>query len=320
MVPGTEQSPRLIFDVEDTGMGIAAEELDMLFKHFQQTQTGRKSGSGTGLGLAISREFVRLMGGDITVASRVGEGSTFHFEIQAENGMERIIDKNRSKIPAQQVLRLKPEQPVYRVLIVDDKKDNRELLSLLLDAAGFETRQAESGPDGIRAFEEWNPHLILMDMRMPEMDGVEAIRRIRETVNGNQVRILSLTASTFMEDRDKAFAVGADDFLGKPFIEAELFEKIRELLHVEYLYDDSGTAGEVAAVKSSSEIAAMLAAAKLPGELVAELQQAIADGDLDRMLVIIDRIAGHSRELADAMRSLAEHFDYQKLQNILDGL
>lgn len=318
MAPETEQRPRLIFEVEDTGMGIAAEEMNMLFQHFQQTQAGRKSGSGTGLGLAISREFVRLMGGEITVTSMPGKGSTFRFEVQAENGMERIIDKSSLKIPARQVLRLKPEQPLYRVLIVDDKKDNRELLSLLLDSVGFETRQSCSGADGIKDFEAWTPHLILMDMRMPEMDGVETIRRIRAMADGKKVKILSLTASTFMEDREKALSVGADDFLGKPFIEAELFEKIRDLLQVEYLYaGPEVSAGASSPMKSSAEIDAMLVSVNLPDGLISELRQAVLEGDLDRMLDIISRINSVSEELADALRALAEHFEYQKLQNIL---
>jgi two-component system sensor histidine kinase/response regulator len=318
MAPGTEQKPLLIFEVEDTGMGIAAEEMNMLFQHFQQTQAGRKSGSGTGLGLAISREFVRLMGGEITVTSMPGKGSIFRFEVQAENGMERIIDKSSLKIPARQVLRLKPEQSLYRVLIVDDKKDNRELLSLLLDSVGFETRQSSSGADGIKDFEEWKPHLILMDMRMPEMDGVETIRHIRAMAGGKKVKILSLTASTFMEDREKALSVGADDFLGKPFIESELFEKIRDLLQVEYLYaGPEVSAGALSAIKSSAEIGAMLVSVNLPGGLISELRQAVLEGDLDRMLDIISRINGYNGELAGALRALAEHFEYQKLQNIL---
>ena len=226
---------RLMVEVEDTGMGIAEQELGKLFRPFEQTESGKKIQTGTGLGLAISREFVRLMGGDMSVSSQPGKGSIFRFEINIEEGREgarvRMADSRR-------VMGLKPGQAIPRVLIVDDKEDNRVLLSQMLGRIGFEVRDAVNGEEAVRECAQWKPHLILMDTRMPVMNGFDAIKLIRSSVEGRQVKIISVTASAFDADRDKALEIGADEFLGKPFREEVLLEKIRIVLGIAYKYVD----------------------------------------------------------------------------------
>jgi PAS domain S-box-containing protein len=166
----------LHFEIEDTGPGISPSELETLFNPFVQTETGRRSNQGTGLGLTISRKFIQIMGGDITVNSTVGQGSVFSFDIQIQptNAVE-IPDLT----PAPRVIALAPDQPNYRMLIVDDVRDNRALMVQLLDPLGFELQEASNGEEAIAIWQEWHPHLIWMDMRMPVMDGYEATRRIR---------------------------------------------------------------------------------------------------------------------------------------------
>src|SRR5688572_141336 len=188
--------PVLRVEVEDTGPGISADELDKLFRHFEQTKTGQQTGTGTGLGLAISREFVRLMGGSITVSSQVGKGSIFVIHLPLKEGEAQAV---QAKDAPRHVLRLQPGQAVCKVLIADDIEDNRQLLTQLLSPIGFDVRIATNGAEAVQEFEQWRPDLILMDFRMPVMDGHEAIRRIRAMAGAADVKIIAVTASAMDE-------------------------------------------------------------------------------------------------------------------------
>ena len=299
---------RLMAEVEDTGTGIAEEEIKKLFKPFEQAEGGKKIQAGTGLGLAISREFVRLMGGDISVTSQLGKGSIFRFEMNIEEGPERAMAK---KAESRHVAGLRPGQKMRRVLIVDDKDDNRVLLSQMLGSIGFEVREAVNGELAIREFGKWRPHLILMDTRMPVMNGLEAIKRIRSSAGGKKVKIVSVTASAFDEDRKKAMEIGADDFLGKPFREEALLEKIKALLKVEYVYAHEPSAPRPKKDAADELVKEKLAA--LPETLIRQLHDATLSADQDRMLVLIHHIEKHDVNVAGRMRILAEDFDYQSL-------
>ncbi|MEH2114693.1 ATP-binding protein [Nostoc sp.] len=166
----------LIFEIQDTGCGIAPQEIDLLFEAFEQTEIGRKSQQGTGLGLAISRKYVQLMGGDITVSSIPGVGSTFAFNIQIALTCPREIPTNQIK---SKIIALTLSEKAYRILVVDDSKESRLLLVKILTSLGFEVREATDGCEAIANWESWQPHLIFMDMRMPVMDGYEATRIIK---------------------------------------------------------------------------------------------------------------------------------------------
>src|SRR5271166_1541179 len=271
--------PRLRVEVEDTGPGISPDELDKLFRHFEQTKTGQQAGTGTGLGLAISREFVRMMGGDITVSSQVGKGSIFTIHVPLKVGEAQSvqpIDQPRH------VLKLQPGQATCRVLIADDIEDNRQLLAQLLAPVGFEVRLATNGAEAVQEFEEWRPHLILMDFRMPVMDGHEAIRRIRAMAGGKGLKIIAVTASAMDENRQELMGIGADDFISKPFREVELFEKIHTHLKVEYVYAENAAA----AVEEAVEVTEA-ALAKLPREWIDMMRDSVVTADLDQLLATI---------------------------------
>src|SRR5687767_4531384 len=266
----------LRIEIEDTGPGISPDDQDKLFRHFQQTKTGQQTGTGTGLGLAISREFVRLMGGDITVSSQVGKGSVFVIHLPLMEGEAQAV---QAKDKPRQVLRLQPGQAPCRVLVADDIEDNRQLLAQLLSPVGFEVRLATNGAEAVKEFEEWRPHLILMDFRMPVMDGHEAIRRIRAAAGGNEPKIIAVTASAMDENRQELMEIGADDFIGKPFREAELFQKIHDHVGVEYVYAEAAAAAD-------TEDAAELTPESLAGcspELIESLRDAVITADLDQL-------------------------------------
>ncbi|MCC5608639.1 response regulator [Nostoc sp. CHAB 5834] len=203
--------PYLFFEVQDTGCGIAPQELDLLFEAFEQTEIGRKSQQGTGLGLAISRKYVQLMGGDITVNSIPGVGSRFAFDIQIALTCPREIPTNQIRY---QTLALAPTEKAYRILVVDDSKESRMLLVKILTFVGFEVREAIDGSEAIANWESWQPHLIFMDMRMPIMDGYEATRIIKAKQIGyraaNTLRRLS-KSEQLLSSRSQYLASGFPD-------------------------------------------------------------------------------------------------------------
>jgi CheY-like chemotaxis protein len=264
--------------------------------------------------LAISKEFVRMMGGDIAVSSKVGKGSIFKFDIPVKKGeVQRVV---MIKADSRRVLKLKEGQHLYRVLVVDDKEDNRTLLFDLLSNVGFDTRQAVNGLEAVEEFKSWNPHLIFMDMRMPVMDGFEAIRRIRSDPDGKNVRIISATASVFEEDRRLVLAAGADEFLPKPIREADLFEMVRRLLHVEYVYEERN---EEELLPITAENGALLkeTAAQLPATLLNILREAISKADIDQIQDLLKEVEMFSAKLAHGLQLRADQFDYQGLLDIL---
>jgi signal transduction histidine kinase/DNA-binding response OmpR family regulator len=302
---------RLKIEVEDTGPGIAPEEMERLFDPFEQTRAGRHAGSGTGLGLAISREFVRLMGGDITVTSQTGKGSVFRFDVAIAKGESSAVAQ---KTELRHVLRLEPGQRTYRVLIADDVEDNRTLLRTLLKTVGFETSEATDGEEALRLYEQWRPDLILLDLRMPVVDGYEVIRRIRSRPDAPPVRIIVVTASAFQESRNAILAAGADDFIIKPYREGRLLETIREFLSVKYVYAGETIAPSPASATTKIERTALAA---LPRDLTDAMRRAAINADLDHLLELIARIEPRDPALARALRQLMERFDYKRLLHLL---
>jgi CheY-like chemotaxis protein len=281
-----------------------------LFQHFEQTKTGQQSGTGTGLGLAISREFVRLMGGAITVNSQVDKGSIFVIHFPLKEGEAQAI---QTKDKTGHVLRLQPGQASCRVLIADDIEDNRQLLAQLLGPVGFEIRLVANGEEAVQEFEQWRPHLILMDFRMPVMDGHEAIRQIRAMPAGKEPKIIAVTASAMDENRQELIAIGADDFISKPFREVDLFQKIHAQLGVAYVYAEEPADADP---QETAEITPE-SLAGLPRDLIHLMREALIRADLDDLLEQIQKIEYRNPRLAQKLRRLAEHFEYQKLLGLL---
>ncbi|HEY9660838.1 MAG TPA: PAS domain S-box protein, partial [Allocoleopsis sp.] len=297
----------LLFEVEDTGQGIASEEISNLFNAFAQTETGRRSQQGTGLGLAISREFVRLMGGDIILETQISQGSTFRFDVQVAiaSASERSIRK-----PYQRVIGLEPGQPRYRLLIVEDKWENRQLLRKMLEPLGFEVREATNGQEGIAQWERFEPHLIWMDLRMPILNGYEATKHIKSQLKGQATVIIALTASAFEEERVVALSAGCDDFVRKPFREAELFEKMAHYLGVRYVFESLSLASakpETAAPLNAEQLMVM------PERWREQLHQAATQVDAELVLQLIRQIPSEHDTLALALTELINHYRFDRL-------
>jgi signal transduction histidine kinase/CheY-like chemotaxis protein/ligand-binding sensor domain-containing protein len=233
----TWSDQRATIDVEDTGSGIAPQELPRLFEPFVQTDSGNRSKEGTGLGLALSRDLARLMDGDITVRSTPGVGSCFRVEIGLpETAVESLVaTRDREHVVA-----LAPGETPRRILVVDDIAINRAVLSRLLLSVGFEIREAASGEEAVAVWQSWDPHLIWMDKWMHGLDGLDATRHIRaeEKATGRaHTPILALSASALEAERDEILAAGCDDFVAKPYRAATIFSKLTEYLGVQYVYE-----------------------------------------------------------------------------------
>ncbi len=305
---------RLSVSVEDTGSGVSEEDQKKLFQPFTQAKGSLNTQQGTGLGLAISRQHARLMGGDITVSTRPGGGSIFLFEVPVKQGDAGVVVKRGAPC---HVIGLRAGQEVFRILVVDDHMENRRWLIKLLTAIGFSVRGAEDGEEAIRIWREWKPCLILMDVHMPGMDGLEATRRIKADPQGRETFVVTLTASALDEERRIAKESGADDFLPKPCMENELLETMRALLNVVYDYEEiSGSvAGTIAAAAWNP---AMLA--QLSRKLVEDLRDATVSGNkklLDKLILEVGQTSSDTAS-ALALRDLADRYEYDALTRVLE--
>jgi CheY-like chemotaxis protein len=303
-------------EIEDTGPGIAPPEMAYLFQAFTQTELGQLAQEGTGLGLAISHNFVELLGGELHVQSEVGRGTLFSFTIPARQVRASAIT---TKAPTRRVTGLAPGQPHYRILVVDDKWDNRYLLTRLLSPRGFDVREAANGREAISIWEEWEPHLIWMDMRMPVLDGYKATEHIKATTKGQATAIIALTASAFEEEKAVVLSAGCDDFLRKPFKEAEIFELMQQHLGVRYLYEDIQPEEEQKGDLSASA-ADLTALAALAPELRRRLEDTLLMADLQAIAEIIQEISTHDAELGRRLAYLADDFKYQTILEALEQM
>jgi predicted ATPase/signal transduction histidine kinase/DNA-binding response OmpR family regulator len=313
---GGAQAPttNLSFEVEDTGAGIAPEELDSLFEAFVQTKTGKESQEGTGLGLPISRKFVQLMGGEMNVTSQLGRGTIFKFDIRVSVVEAKDIE---TKQPTRRIIALEPNQPRYRILIVDDRYDNRQLLIKLLNPFGFELKEASNGQEAIEIWDSFEPHLIWMDMRMPVMDGYEATQRIKSTTKGQATAIIALTATSFEEERSVVLSAGCDDFLRKPFREDDIFAIMHKHIGVRYVYENPNQRDSSLTKDAEQNVLTAAAIAALPPEWVASLKQAILNIDLDLIATLLDQLRIDNAALADALSSCIDKFEYKKILNLM---
>ncbi|MBN3960914.1 PAS domain S-box protein [Nostoc sp. NMS8] len=315
-------SPSLHFEIRDTGRGIALEEMNNLFQPFVQTTSGIQTKEGTGLGLTISRQFVRLLGGDIHLTSQIGQGSTFSFDIQVNlaAALKAIPKLNKGR-----VLKLAANQPSYRILVVDDRKENRDLIVQLLGSIGFEIQAANNGQEAIAIWHTWQPHLIWMDMRMPVMNGYDATKEIRarekNTTTNLRTVIIALTASAFEEQQASILAAGCNDLVRKPFREQVIFEKIAEYLQVRYIYAEENSENltnnnleniQFSIVHLRSAITLM------PTQWVTELNQAAIEVDAERIFQLIEQIPQAHSVLAEKLANLVRSFCFDEIIDLTE--
>ncbi len=301
----------LTISIEDTGVGIAEDEQDLLFRYFEQTSSGKMSKSGTGLGLAISRDYIRLMGGDITVVSRLGTGSTFSFFLPVKEAPVPVSDAIENHGV---VLRLKSDGPSPRVLIVEDNQENRKFLETLLKQTGFIVRTASNGKDAVLVAASWHPDFIWMDIRMPEMDGMEATRQIRLLPEGKDVVIVAITASVFEEERKKILDAGFNDFVRKPFLEEEIFDMLTRYLKIGYEVIQESP-DKFIGVQSELTPDMLLS---IPKALRTSLSTAVIRLDRVEIAKVIGKILDENPHIGSIISGLADNLDFDRLISRLE--
>jgi CheY-like chemotaxis protein len=253
------------------------------------------------------------MGGELTARSEQGQGSLFRFDIQMERAEASEVQLEQR---ARRVVGLEPDQPLYRLLVVEDRDANRELLVKLLTPLGFDVQTAINGKEAVEVSERWEPHLIWMDLRMPVMDGYEATRRIRSTTKGQAMVIIALTASAFEEDRALVLSAGCDDFMRKPFREQEIFDALVRHLGVRFVYDEAGAQTVQDQAEVAEDVLSPASLAMLPPEWTAEFHQAATQADADHALGLIEQIREGRELLADALANLVNNFRFDTLMDL----
>jgi signal transduction histidine kinase/DNA-binding response OmpR family regulator len=302
----SDESERVLlhFEVKDTGIGIAPEDQDRVFRPFEQVaKAGRQK--GTGLGLAITRQIVELMGGTIELESAPGKGSCFRVKLP----VERTDEFEAKPAERERVLGLEPGQPEYRILIVEDEPENWMVLERLLQNAGFRVRVAENGEAGVESFREWRPQFIWMDLRMPVMNGIEAVQQIRSLDGGREVKIAAVTASGFDSQRSEVLAAGLDDYVRKPYRPDEIFACMARHLGVRY------SRAEAAPESSGQETLALCpdTIAALPEALRLELRDAVVALDAKQISETIEKVAKHNAALGSVLIRYAKRFAYSPI-------
>jgi CheY-like chemotaxis protein len=229
--------------------------------------------------------------------------------------VDEVAIETRTPSPkAGEVVGLAPGQPQYRVLIVEDQRDNQLLLSRLMENVGMQVKIAENGAKGIQLFQTWKPHFIWMDRRMPVMDGLEATQHIRELPDGKSVKIVAVTASAFEEQRSEMLEGGMDDYVRKPYRLDEIYDTIAKHLGVKYLYKEPPDIPKLVAPLTSEALKI------LPEKLRSDFAEALTSLDSNRIDTLVQQVAPYDEALHKTLSHLVVNFDYhtilQCLQNI----
>lgn len=294
-----ELNNKLFFEVKDSGIGISKEYQEKIFKPFEQVKKDNYTTEGTGLGLSITKELITLMAGNIYLKSQVGVGSEFYFSINYEKADENKIKKESSK----NIVAVKNQDFSKTILVVDDIKENRDLITWLLESYNFKTLQASSGIEALEIYKKEKIDLIFMDILMEGMDGIETILAIRQ--KDKKIPIIALSANVFEEDKNEAIKSGADDFLAKPVEEKEILLILEKYLYIELEYENKEKRIDV---KKELE--------SLPQEFVEKLKQKALLMDNDGIFELLKEYE-LSNDLQIYIKSLVDEFKYQELVNLV---
>ncbi len=316
---GTDQRwQQFCFTITDTGIGIAADKIELIFKPFEQVRATQQQARGTGLGLTISRHLVELMGGQLAVTSQLGQGSTFSFTIPLPVQTNSIMD-----LSARQVIGIKGSAPT--VLIVDDHTYNRRLLVDFLTPIGLRVLEASDGAEALATVRAQEPSIVLVDLLMPVIDGFALIRQLRADERFDELIIIALSASAFTDDEEQSLQLGADAFFHKPLDLPRLLRTMGQLAGIEWIeaprigVDHDNTMSTHAILPTAAKISA-----PNPADSLATLLDAARQGDIVAIGTQIQQLATSDdmaiRQIGAELQTLAQTYQIQKLVQRLSAL
>jgi PAS domain S-box-containing protein len=302
--------------VQDTGGGIAPAEMAQIFTPFVQASSGSKSQVGTGLGLAITEQHLRLLGGEKSVESILGQGTTFNVSIPIEP-IDQLPLQCQSIDPKVHInLLIEPKQ-TYRILIVDDIATNIYLVKELIDHENFVIAEASNGWEAVQQDQQFMANLILMDIKMPVMDGMQASRLIRQARTEQGLihpKIVALTASAFVQETAQILKL-CDGIIIKPFHRNKLILEVARQLTLNYQYEDNS----LGAVKLAGELT-VDSLRCLPVTWLKELEEAVLSLDHTKIRQLVNNLASEYEELKCQLLDIVETFNYEYIISLLDQL
>jgi signal transduction histidine kinase/DNA-binding response OmpR family regulator len=300
-----------LFEVVDTGRGITPEEQEILFQPFQQGEAGRREG-GTGLGLALSQRQLELMGSRLELESEMGKGSRFSFELSLPQATAEVKEGDDTEWTRVQGLAFGNE---VKALVADDIEENRAVLAQLLRNVGVEVLLAIDGQEGLEMAIENRPDIVFMDIRMPRMDGLESMQRIREEMGENGPKVAAVSASTLEHERKRYLEMGFDDFIGKPVRVESLYASMAELLGVEFDFGEEVVAEEVP--RAEFDPSGFALPEGLCGRL-AEAAELSSITELGKVLDEVEELGTENDALIERLRELAQNFEMDEILEILE--
>ena len=308
--PNEQTSPpeQLCFQISNNTLAASATELATLFDPLARVQKEQKSDRGSSLNLPLSKKLSRLMKGDITVEANSTEDSGLAFNLVIATA-NTIIRQPANKPTVKEIIGLAPGQIEYRILVVDDSKTNRQIMTELLKPVGFQVREAVNGKQAIDVWLSWHPHMIWMDLKMPVMNGYEATERIKSYSHFN-TPIVALSASTLEAEKLQFEAAGCDDFVGKPFTKNIIFEKIAQYLDVQYLYESA-----VPIIPASFRLTTDTLNV-MPSQWLSQVEQAALVLDRDLLTNLMQKIPPEHQDLQNALQEQVDNFEFDRILNL----
>ncbi len=297
-------SSQIYFSVTDSGEGIAAENLETIFLPFRQV-SDQNYQEGTGLGLPISKRLVNMMGGELQVESVLGSGSRFWFKIPLPES-KAIVPQSLPALPTIIGFKTTANQ-VFRILVVDDKRENRLVLTNLLTPLGFEVLEASNGQEALTKAEQFHPDIIIMDIKMPVMDGLECTRCLRQKAEFEKTVIIALSASVFERQRQECLELGCNVFMDKPINSDKLLQVLAKHCPIEWVYEKQAPQNENIIPPSDEKTKALFKLAKY-GDVQAVIKKAEA------LLESEPHLQAFVREVCQ----LAKGFKITQLKNFLE--
>lgn len=317
LTDGQQNSPQkyqIVFEVEHHNVSIPPQELATLFDPLAQVRQESTSQEGSSLNLPISLKLAQLMGGDITVSNNTlaPSGIMFNLQIHTKSVVPQTL---QTQSTLRRIVGLESDQVEYRILVVDDSKTNRAIMKQILEPVGFKVNEAVNGQEAIDIWFSWQPHMIWMDLRMPVMNGCEATKRIKSYSHTLSTPIVALSASTREEDRTLFKAAGCDDFVGKPFSEKIIFDKIAQHLGIRYVYESinpSTTSNLDSNFKLTAESLNVM-----PHQWLTQLEQAAIVLDQDSLTQLVQKIPPEHPNLKKALQKEVNNFDFDQILNLV---